>query len=151
MYLEIDSVEKLSLEKQRIFLEQYIEKVDVEYLKDSQSHQFDLEFKYPIVEDEIILKGLKKDGKRNYQIKKGSKETSVTLPYEDQRGKTKVSKEEKSEIDKLISDLRIEKSLSLNGVCIELNGLGFTTPTGKHWDKSKLSSYIKHMKVDVGK
>jgi|TARA_B110000967_G_scaffold194120_1_gene222334 site-specific DNA recombinase len=151
MYLEIDSVEKLSLEKQRTFLDQYIEKVEVEYLKDIQSHQFDLEFKYPIVEDEIILKGLKKDGKRNYQIKKGSRKTSVTIPYTETRGKTKISKEEKQELDRMISDLRIGKSLSLNEVCNELNKLEITTPTKKVWDKPKLSSYIKHMKMDVGK
>ncbi len=59
--------------------------------------------------------------------------------------------EEKEKLDLLISDLRVGRSLSLNEVCKELNKMGITTPTKKEWDKPKLSSYIKHMKVDVGK
>lgn len=150
MYLEIESVEDLPLEKQRTFLEQYIEKINVKYDSEIQSHLFDLEFKYPIVEDEIILDGIKK-GKRNYRIKEGSKSTSITLPYVDVRKTPKISVEEKKKLDLLISDLRVGKSLSLNEVCKELNKMGITTPTKKEWDKPKLSSYIKHMKVDVGK
>lgn len=71
-------MENTKLEKQQSFLTEYIEKILVEYVPKTQSHQFIFEFKYPIVEDEIIIEGLK-DGKRVYQIKEGSKTSTIIL------------------------------------------------------------------------
>lgn len=148
MYLEIDTVENMKLEKQQSFLREYIEKILVEYVPKTQSHQFIFEFKYPIVEDEIIIEGLK-DGKRVYQIKEGSKTSTIKLPL--QNNINRLSKGDREKLDRMIVKLRVEQSLSLSKVSEELNSKGFRTVTNKNWDKSKLSSYIKHMKVDVGK
>jgi fructose-bisphosphate aldolase class 1 len=148
MYLEIDTVEGMNLEKQQTFLKEYIEKILVEYNSKTQSHQFIFEFKYPIVEDEIIIEG-RKDGRRVYQIKEGSKTSSIKLPI--QNGLNRLSKNDRMKLDKMIIKLRVEQSLSLTKVSEELNKKGFRTVTNKNWDKTKLSSYIKHMKVDVGK
>ena len=38
-----------------------------------------------------------------------------------------------------------------NPICNELNQKKLLTPTKKKWDKPKLSSYTKNMKLDVGK
>ena len=65
--------------------------------------------------------------------------------------KSKVGEEEKEELDRLISKLKVENSLSLNEISKELNDRGYRTPTNKIWNKSNLSIYIKRMKVDVGK
>ena len=65
--------------------------------------------------------------------------------------KSKVDLEDKEKLNKLITHLRVEKSLSLNEVCKELNKKKFRTPTNKEWNKSLLSLHIKNMKVDVGK
>ena len=62
-----------------------------------------------------------------------------------------MSDDDKEVLNKKIVELRVEKSLSLNQVCDELNSLKITTPRKKKWEKSKLSSYIKNMKIDVGK
>jgi disulfide oxidoreductase YuzD len=148
MYLEIDTVENMSLEKQQIFLKQYIDKILVDYNSKTQSHQFIFEFKYPIVEDEVIIEG-RKNGKRVYQIKEGTKTSSFKLPI--QNNTNRLSKNDRTKLDKMITKLRVENSLSLSKVSEELNKKGFRTVTNKNWDKSKLSSYIKHMKVDVGK
>ena len=43
------------------------------------------------------------------------------------------------------------ESLSLKQTFNELNELGHRIQPKKQWDKTKLSSYIKHMKLDVGK
>lgn len=114
-----------------------------------KSHKFDFEFFYPIVEDNIKISGKDKSGRRKYEILDDS--TKSILVHKLSNSKNKLPKEEKDRLDRVIPELRVEKSLSLKKVCIELNELGFTTPTGKKWDKSKLSSYIKHMKIDVGK
>jgi site-specific DNA recombinase len=148
MYLEIDTVESMKLEKQQTFLKEYIEKILVEYVSKSESHQFTFEFKYPIVEDEIMIEGLK-DGKRVYQIKEGSKTSTIKLPINDNINR--LTKNDRVKLDRMITKLRVEQSLSLSKVSDLLNKNGFRTVTNKNWDKTKLSSYIKHMKVEVGK
>ena len=57
-------------------------KIDVEYLPKIQSHKFDFEFKYPIVDDKLINDGLDKSGKRKYQIDKGLNHLIITLRYQ---------------------------------------------------------------------
>lgn len=157
MYLEIDSVEKMSLEKKREFLREYIRKIYVEYIPKTQSHKFDFEFKYPLIEDEFVYE---KDSDGNYKteelkfkmykIKEGKFNTSFDLPHR-KTISTRLSGDERDKLNSLISELRVEKSLTLNQICEELNSKGYRTPTNKIWDKPKLSSYIKSIKVDVGK
>ncbi|MDA8629953.1 recombinase family protein, partial [Bacteroidia bacterium] len=149
MYLEIDSVEQLPLKKQRNFLNDYLQKVDVEYLPNSQSHRFNFEFKYPIIEDEIEIDGHDKDGRRLYHIKEGKFFSNVEVPLK--TGRERLNQKDKEILHRLISKLRIEEKRSLSYICEELNQKKILTPTNKRWDKPKLSSYIKNMKVDVGK
>lgn len=149
MYLEIDSVEDMNLDKKKSFIQEYISKINVEYIPKSKSHKFDFEFKYPIIEDEITNVRVK-DGRKEYQIKEGRFNTTLDLPFQNSN-KTKLTDDEKKRLNLLISEMRVEKSLSLNQICGELNSIGLRTPTNKLWDKPKLSSYIKNMKVDVGK
>ena len=150
MYLEIDSVQSYDLDKKQKFLNDYINKIDVEYIPKIQSHKFDFEFKYPIVEDKLINDGLDKSGKRKYQIDKGLNTSSLTLQIPNNH-KSKLSESEKSELNRVISKLRVENSLSLNEISKRLNDKGYRTLTNKMWNKSSLSLYIKRMKVEVGK
>ena len=46
---------------------------------------------------------------------------------------------DKESLNKKIVEFRVEKSLSLNQVCNELNSLGITTPRKKKQDKPKLN------------
>ena len=150
MFLEVESVKGYSLENQQKFLNQYLEKVNVEYLETVKSHKLEFEFKYPIVDDKLSQFGVDKDGKRTYQVEDGSKTSTFVVPVLNSY-KSKVGNEEKEELDRLISKLKVEDSLSLNEICKELNDRGYRTPTNKIWNKSNLSIYIKRMKVDVGK
>ena len=148
MYLEIDSLEKLPLEKQRIFISQHLNKINVEYLSDVKSHNFDVEFLYPIVEDEIKLDGVDKKGRRKYEVLDGKKKTTLVHKLPQHRKKNNVSL-----LKKEITKMRVDEELSLSKICERLNKRGILTPTKKKWDKPKLSSYIKNLKleVDVGK
>ena len=150
MYLEINSVQDYSLEMKKKFLGEYINQIQVEYLSKSQSHKFYFEFKYPIVEDEIILQGLKEDGTKKYKIGEGFKTSSYNLPIQ-YNYKSKLSEDKREELNKVISEFRVEQSLSLNETSSKLNDRGYRTLTNKKWNKSNLSIYIKRMKVDVGK
>jgi len=150
MFLEVESVKGYSLENQQKFLNQYLEKVNVEYLETVKSHKLEFEFKYPIVDDKLSQFGVDKEGKRTYQVEDGSKTSTFVVPISNSY-KSKVGEEEKEELDRLISKLKVENSLSLNEISKELNDRGYRTPTNKIWNKSNLSIYIKRMKVDVGK
>ncbi|MEQ6124550.1 recombinase family protein [Pseudotenacibaculum sp. MALMAid0570] len=150
MFLEIDSVHGYTMEKKKQFLNQYLHKIDVKYLSKEKSHKLDFEFKYPIVEDELTQKGLDDKGKRIYKIEDGKNTSSVKIKVNTSY-KPKKSKEDRDKLNKLISELRVEKSLTLNQISNQLNKDGYRTPTNKDWNKSNLSLYIKRMKVDVGK
>ena len=150
MFLEIDSVINYSLQKKKDFLNEYINRIDVEYLNKEQSHKLDFEFKYPIVDDKLTQFELDKDGKRTYKIEEGLKNITFKLHLKNTY-KSKINDEERDKLNKYISKLRIEKSLSLNEISKSLNKEGFRTPTNKEWNKSNLSLYIKRMKVNVGK
>ena len=123
--------------------------IDVEYIPKSQSHKFSLKFKYPIVEDNIKIEGKDKSGRRKYEVVDGSTTSKHTIKLPTQR--SLISDDDKEVLNKKIIELRVEKSLSLNEVCKILNDEGYLTPTKKKWDKPKLSSYTKNMKLDVGK
>ena len=62
-----------------------------------------------------------------------------------------MSDSERGKLNKMIIELKVGKSLSLNQICNELNQKKLLTPTNKKWDKSKLSSYYNQLKIDVGK
>ena len=149
MYLEVDSLENLPLNKQREFVSKYVKKIEVEYKPKTQSHKFNFKFLYPIVEDGIKLKGKNNRGRKEYEILDGSSSSSIEIKFSNKR--IRLSEDEKNDLHKRISELRVGKSLSLNEVCKILNDEGYLTPTKKKWDKPKLSSYTKNMKLDVGK
>lgn len=150
MFLEIESVRDYTLEKKQQFLNEYLNKIDVEYLTDEQSHRLDFEFKYPIVDDKLNQFGFDEKGNRTYKIEDGLKTSTFKVQLK-KTYKSKIKEDKRSELNKLISELKVGKSLSLNQISKELNDRGYTTPTNKVWNKSNLSIYIKRMKVDVGK
>ena len=108
------------------------------------------EFKYPIVEDKLIINGNKKDGTRDYKIEGGNKISTQLIPIKSNY-QSKLSLDKKEELNKMITFLRVEQSLSLNKVSLELNNKGYRTSTNKEWNKSNLSLYIKRLSFDEGK
>ena len=150
MYLEIEGVQDYSLEEKQKFLKEYLNRIDVEYKPEIQSHQFHFEFVYPIVQDDILKKGKTTDGKRDYEVVDGSKTSTYTFKL-GKDYKKKISIDKERELQELINELRFNQSLSLNEVSKELNQKGYRTVTNKFWNKSNLSLHIKRMGVGVGK
>lgn len=150
MYSEIEGVQNFSLEEKQNFLKEYVNRIDVEYSPNIQSHKFHFEFVYPIVQDDIQNKGETNDGKRVYEIVDGSK--TSTLIFKPNEGyKKKISIDKERELHKLIGELRLNQYLSLNEVSKELNKRGYRTVTNRNWNKSNLSLYIKRMGIERGK
>ncbi|MDC0231587.1 recombinase family protein [Aureispira] len=61
--------------------------------------------------------------------------------------RNKISDDDRKELNSVISELRVEKSLSLNLISRELNDRGYLTPTNKKWNKPNLSLYLKRKKL----
>lgn len=150
MYLEINGITNLSLEKRKDFLKEYIQRVNVEYLENEQSHKFEFEFKYPIINDTMSQEGVDSSGRKVYRIEGGTNRTSMKIGF-DNSYKPKQSLDIREKLNKRISELRVEDSFSLSLVSSVLNSEGFRTPTNKEWNKSNLSIYIKRMGFDLGK
>jgi site-specific DNA recombinase len=146
MFLEIENVQNYSLLKKRDFLKEYINRIDVEYLNDEKSHKLTFEFKYPIVDDRLTHYGVDKYGKKTYQIVDGLKKSTFKLNLKNTYN-SKLNDEDRNKLNKMISELRGDKSLSLTEVSRRLNKEGYLTPTKKEWNKSSLSLYIKRMNV----
>ena len=150
MYLEIEKVTTLPFERRKSFLKDYLEKVNVEYLELEQSHKFEFEFKYPIINDTMSQEGVDSSGRRVYRIEGGTNRTSMKIGFENTY-KPKQSSDKRERLNRRISELRVEDSLSLSEVSSVLNKDGFRTSTNKEWNKSNLSIYIKRMRFDLGK
>jgi hypothetical protein len=150
MYIDIDGISSSKLENKRDFLNKYINRIYVEYLVTEQSHRFEFEFKYPIIDDLMTQKGVDYSGRRVYNIEGGTNTTSMEVEFKNSY-KIKKNIDVTEKLNKRISDLRIEKSYSLNKVCSILNEEEFRTITNKKWNKSNLSIYIRRNGLDLGK
>ena len=148
MYFEIDSLERLPLEQQKIFIKKYVKKISVEYHPSKHSHRFNFNFLYPIIEDKFDIIGKNKLGRREYKIRDGKSTSSVVLPLPVDR--TRKKDETIEELNKIITQSRVD-GLSLNEISSKLNSLDLKTTRGNDWNKSRVQSYIRHMKIDVGK
>ena len=134
MYKELDKVENYTIDKKRKFLNEYIERIDVDYISKKQSHQIEIEFKLPLIDDSMNFTGTKDDGRKDYEIKDGKTTINLIIPNTKDR-KTKMSDSERGKLNKMIIELKVGKSLSLNQICNELNQKKLLTPTNKKWSK----------------
>lgn len=150
MFVEVEGIKNLPLEKKREFLKEYLNKITVKYLVKEQSHKLEFEFRYPIVNDTITQSGIDDSGRRVYRIEDGTKKTNIIIES-GKTYKTKRHTKEKEVLDERISVLRFGNSYSLSKVSSILNDEGLRTPTNKEWNKSNLSIYIKRMKYFEGK
>lgn len=150
MFLQIESVNSFSLEKKREFIKEYLNRINVEYLVKEQSHKFEFDFKYPIVNDSITSLDTKQSGKKVYRIEDGISKYSVRIQF-DNSYKPKKSEGERNNLNQRISELRVDESNSLSKVSSILNKEGYRTPTNREWNKSNLSIFIKRMMLITGK
>lgn len=152
MSKEIDKIPNSSLDVKKEFIHNNIQEIDVDFDKNSNSHKLNITFRYPIVGDifQYELNGEKDEkGFNKYQITEGSFNQFVEIPLISSRKKQNEKTREK--LNNEIIRLKETEGFSLQIICDELNRMKLYSPTNKKWDKPKLSSYYKNLKVVVPK
>jgi hypothetical protein len=141
----IDEKELLSLDKKRIFLQETINKIEIEYNKKNQSHILDINFKLPIIGDSLNYTGkVDKNGFKEYRILEGSSKYNTEIGINNTKSTT--SNPKRIKILDRISQLKEKEGLSLNEISEILNKEKLYPLNGGKWYKSKLSSFYNYSK-----
>jgi DNA invertase Pin-like site-specific DNA recombinase len=146
----LEEVETFSFEKQREFLLDTINKIDIKYDPKKKSHQLDIKFKLPIIGDSLNYTGVvDKNGFKEYQIKEGKSVIKSEMGLVTHKSTQTDSKKMKL-IERIIS-LKEKEGLSLNEISDKLNNEKMFPPNGGKWYKSKLSSFYNYSKKTIPK
>jgi len=148
----LDNIKNSSFKIKRDFLYKNLQEIGVVYDDDMKSHRLDILFKYPIVGDIFQYDvSMEKDetGFKKYNITDGVTNKIIEIPLVNYRKKQNEKSREK--LNSIIIEMKEEKGYSLQMICNELNELMLYTPTKKKWDKPKLSSYYKTIKMSTVK
>jgi site-specific DNA recombinase len=141
----IDEKELLSLDKKRTFLQETINKIEIEYNKKNQSHILDINFKLPIIGDSLNYTGkVDKNGFKEYRILEGSSKYNTEIGINNTKSTT--SNPKRIKILDRISQLKEKEGLSLNEISEILNKEKLYPLNGGKWYKSKLSSFYNYSK-----
>ena len=146
----LEEVETLPFEKQREFLLDTINKIDIKYDPKKKSHQLDIKFKLPIVGDSLNYTGVvDKNGFKEYQIKEGKSVFKSEMGLVTHKSTQTDSK--KMKLVERIVLLKEKEGLSLNEISEKLNQEKLFPPNGGKWYKSKLSSFYNYSKKSTPK
>jgi DNA invertase Pin-like site-specific DNA recombinase/DNA-binding transcriptional MerR regulator len=142
---QIDEKELLSLEKKREFLNETINKIEIEYNKKNQSHILDINFKLPIVGDSLKFTGKEdKNGFKEYNILDGVSKYNTEIGVNNTKSTS--SNPKRIKIMNRIIQLKENEGLSLNEISEILNNEKLYPLNGGKWYKSKLSSFYNYSK-----
>lgn len=148
MEKDVKKIMNSSLEQKRDFINRNVQNIKVFFDEKSKEHDITVNFRLPIVGDELIYdkKGIiNETGFKDYKIKDGDK--TVNFRFEKPvQIRTKLNKEVRKILNERIIQLKEVEFLSLKNICETLNKERLLTPTGKNWDKPKLSSYYRTIK-----
>ena len=148
MEKDVKKIMNSSLEQKRDFINRNVQNIKVFFDEKSKEHDITINFRLPIVGDELIYdkKGIINEiGFKDYKIKDGDK--TVNFRFEKPvQIRTKINKEVRKVLNERIIQLKEVEFLSLKNICETLNKERLLTPTGKNWDKPKLSSYYRTIK-----
>jgi len=148
MEKDVKKIMNSSLEQKRDFINRNVQNIKVFFDEKSKEHDITINFRLPIVGDELIYdkKGIiNETGFKDYKIKDGDK--TVNFRFEKPvQIRTKLNKEVRKVLNERIIQLKEVEFLSLKNICETLNKERLLTPTGKNWDKPKLSSYYRTIK-----
>lgn len=146
----LEDVESLPFEKQREFLLDTINKIDIKYDPKKKSHQLDIKFKLPIVGDSLNYTGVvDKNGFKEYQIKEGKSVFKSEIGLVTHKSTQTDSKKIKL-VERIIL-LKEKEGLSLTEISDKLNNEKMFPPNGGKWYKSKLSSFYNYSKKTIPK
>lgn len=148
MEKDVKKIMNSSLEQKRDFINRNVQNIKVFFDEKSKEHDITINFRLPIVGDELIYdkKGIINEiGFKDYKIKDGDR--TVNFRFEKPvQIRTKLNKEVRKVLNERIIQLKEVDFLSLKNICETLNKERLLTPTGKNWDKPKLSSYYRTIK-----
>ena len=153
MEKDVKKVQNLSLEEKRGFINRNVQNIQVFFDEKSKEHDITINFRLPIVGDELIYnnKGnIDETGFKDYKIIDGDRKVNFRFKKPTQI-RTKLNKEVRKGLNERIIQLKEVEFLSLQNICDKLNKEKLLTPTGKSWDKPKLSSYYRTIKGKVPK
>jgi hypothetical protein len=146
----LENVETLTFDKQREFLHDTINKIDIKYDPKKKSHQLDIRFKLPIVGDSLNYTGvIDKNGFKEYQIKEGISVLKSEMGLVTHKS-TQTDSPKMKMIERIIS-LKEKDGLSLSEISEKLNMEKMFPPNGGKWYKSKLSSFYNYSKKTIPK
>jgi len=103
--------------------------------------------------DELIYnnkKTVNETGFKDYKIIDGDRKVKFRFK-KPVHTRTKLNKKVRKVLNDRIIQLKEVEFLSLKNICDKLNKEKLLTPTGKSWDKPKLSSYYRTIKGKVPK
>ena len=153
MEKDVKKVMTLSKEEKRDFINRNVQNIQVFFDKNSKEHDITINFRLPIVGDRLLYnkKGsVGETGFKDYKIIDGDRKVNFKLKNPNQQ-RVKLNTINRDNLNDRIVQLKESESLSLQNICDKLNEEKYTTPTGKSWDKPKLSSYYRTIKEKVPK
>ena len=153
MEKDVKKVVNSSLEEKRGFINRNVQNIKVFFDYKSKEHDITINFRLPIVGDELIYnnkKTVNETGFKDYKIIDGDRKVNFRFKNP-VHTRTKLNKEVRKVLNDRIIQLKEVEFLSLKNICDKLNKEKLLTPTGKSWDKPKLSSYYRTIKGKVPK
>ena len=153
MEKDVKKVVKLTLEEKREFINRNVQNIKVFFDDKTKEHDITINFRLPIVGDELIYNtdgSVNETGFKDYKILDGERKVNFRVKKSIQT-RTKLNEEVRKILNGRIIQLKEVKSLSLKNICDILNKERLRTPTGKKWDKPKLSSYYRTLKTKTPK
>ena len=154
MVKDIENIKTSTNDDKKGFIRRNVEKILVKYNPQKQKHNLKIKFRLPIVGDELVYnQNIEKDEKgfKKYELKKGNSIFSIDMNNKGNSYPYKLDEDKRKVLNDEVIKLKEQEFLSLSKICETLNKKGFKTPTGKLWDKPKLSSYYKFLKENIPK
>jgi len=143
MSKELKNMKEWTFDKKKEKLNQFIDKIFVNYNDKNDTHKLSIDFKIPIVGDKIVYKDVinKSIG---YQWEKG--ENRIIISH---KNKSYKLSEKKKELVGLFLKLRGEGK-SYTDIANILNNDGISTITGKKWNKHNVGRFNNYIPQSVG-
>ena len=150
---DVKKVVKSSLEEKRDFINRNVQNIKVFFDDKTKEHDITINFRLPIVGDELIYSTngtVNETGFKDYKIIDGDRKVNFRVKKSIQT-RIKLNEKVRKILNERIIQLKEVESLSLKNICDILNKERLQTPTGKKWDKPKLSSYYRTLKTKISK
>ena len=143
----LDRKNNFTLEKKKEELFRTIENIMVSYNKDKRGHDFNVNFKIPIVGDRIDYVD-KKDKSKGYKIVEGDPRFNVSMKQVTSKTNFK-EPNKRTKIIETIFELKDKEDFSFQKISDLLNEKGMKTVRGKKWTKPSVNRVYLYNKSTI--